>query len=402
MNSKIKKWFLPLLKLCKLWLEVSMMKKEPRKILVVPEFDKFGGTRTYFFSLLDFLHLQNYQVVILLYPSQIDNEVIEKAKQYNFTIHENQYYFGRIAFHEKVFTKFNINPLKTTVHALNHYLAILKLHRCSLIISSVGTTELYLFFFLLPTKLVYIIHTVVEHKLDSIRRFWLKSLIFHSKKILTVSQYSLNAIRYHWFSNKNTKKISYIYNFFPTPKIEQKPELKEKIIVLTIGSVEWYKNPEYWFRTAQTVVNETANVYFYWLGDGTDFLKYKELSGNNERIQFLGFRTDVNDWYRKASIYFQPSIKESFGIAVAGAMAHKLPCVVSDKEGLPELVIDNQTGMLVNIDNIRSGAMAIIKLSSNFELRQSLGKNANIQFLNLFTEDIWRNKLIAQLLLCKI
>ena len=66
--------------------------------------------------------------------------------------------------------------------------------------------------------------------------------------------------------------------------------------------------------------------------------------------------------YVDCTLYFQPSILESQGIAVLGAMYFEKPCVVSNRQGLPETVADLETGMVVPIENTHDAANAILSL----------------------------------------
>ena len=69
---------------------------------------------------------------------------------------------------------------------------------------------------------------------------------------------------------------------------------------------------------------------------------------NYDRINFLGARSDVQEYYSRSYLYFQPSIVESFGISVIEAQFFGLPCIVSDSGGLPETIVNGQSGLVVS------------------------------------------------------
>jgi len=56
------------------------------KILLVPEFDSYGGTRSYFIYLLKFYFSQNYDVAIALSKFQLDNEIESIIKKYKYRV----------------------------------------------------------------------------------------------------------------------------------------------------------------------------------------------------------------------------------------------------------------------------------------------------------------------------
>lgn len=389
MFRKLKKWTKPLWFLIVRYIRLKCAATDD-KILLVAEFGAYGGTRTYFFSLLRFLHSQNYKVVAELSEHQQDPEVMALLKQLGYSYITRQYDFGRIAFQPKVLSKFNINPLKKTIHALNEYLNILYQQKVSRIAVSVGSPDKYLYFFLLPLPLLYIVHTVTDERLDNIRAFWLR-YINRKKQLITVSEYSANAMIKYWGLMKKKANVHYVYNYYPKLQDEKESKTDESLLVLTIGSVEWYKNPEFWVQTAQEITRKHQNTIFYWLGDGSMLEKCRLSVAQNPNIQFVGFDADVEKWYQKAHIYFQPSLKESFGIAVAGAMAHGLPSVVSDKEALPE-IIDNHVSGLVYTANLPEYAVkAINELIEDSAKRIVIGKNARRVYLEKFNPDIWQN-----------
>jgi glycosyltransferase involved in cell wall biosynthesis len=76
----------------------------------------------------------------------------------------------------------------------------------------------------------------------------------------------------------------------------------------------------------------------------------------------------------RAHILVQPSIfDEPFGIAIAEAMAAGLPVIGSSAGGIPELIVDGQTGILVDRDNPSALASALLRLMDSPTLAQAMG-----------------------------
>ena len=94
-----------------------------------------------------------------------------------------------------------------------------------------------------------------------------------------------------------------------------------------------------------------------------------------------------------ASLYFQPSLLESHGIAVVEAMSYSLPCVVSNIGGLPESVEHGVNGFLAPPDDAEAMSGAITKLISNNSLMQEMGKQSLRIFNEKFSYSIWRQKM---------
>ena len=111
------------------------------------------------------------------------------------------------------------------------------------------------------------------------------------------------------------------------------------------------------------------------------------------QVKFTGVNKNVEQLYMDCSIYFQPSIMESHGIAVQGAMYFKKPCVVSDRQGLPESVINNVTGIVVPVKNTTPAAEAIILLLTDAEKAMAFGKAGKQKQEKDFNKTKWTGEM---------
>jgi len=117
-----------------------------------------------------------------------------------------------------------------------------------------------------------------------------------------------------------------------------------------------------------------------------------------ERVHFHGsLPNDVLlDLYNSSTLLVFPSVwNEPFGMPITEAMACGLPVVSTDSGGIPELVHDNQTGLLVKRDDAKSLSGAISKLLDDKNLAKKLGQSAQNNVLSSFTFDHAATKLIA-------
>jgi glycosyltransferase involved in cell wall biosynthesis len=95
-------------------------------------------------------------------------------------------------------------------------------------------------------------------------------------------------------------------------------------------------------------------------------------------VEVLGRMADrgaLADLYARASVYCLPSRFEPYGLSVLEAMAHELPCVVTDVGALPDIVIDGETGAVVPPDDAGALAGALNRLLDDPTYARRLGTN---------------------------
>ncbi len=119
------------------------------------------------------------------------------------------------------------------------------------------------------------------------------------------------------------------------------------------------------------------------VGDGPQRAELEALAralGIAPRTEFAGAvaHADVPAWLNRLDIYVAPSRldSESFGVAVIEAGACALPVVVSDAGGLPEVVRDGETGLVVPRDDVAALQAALKRLVLDAGLRDRLGRAA--------------------------
>jgi glycosyltransferase involved in cell wall biosynthesis len=110
-------------------------------------------------------------------------------------------------------------------------------------------------------------------------------------------------------------------------------------------------------------------------------LKKKEFEKgkNDSKIVFLDrWQTPINflPYMAKADVVVLPSHSETFSIFLLEAMALKKAIVATRVGGVPENIIDNINGLLVEPKNVKELEYALYRLSCDSSLRRKLGSNA--------------------------
>jgi glycosyltransferase involved in cell wall biosynthesis len=93
-------------------------------------------------------------------------------------------------------------------------------------------------------------------------------------------------------------------------------------------------------------------------------------------VSFLGAvaHSQVPELLENVDIFVMPSIREEFGVAAVEAQAMEIPVVATKVGGVPEVVLDGETGILVAPGNIEQLAQAVLTLIENPALRRQMGE----------------------------
>jgi glycosyltransferase involved in cell wall biosynthesis len=84
--------------------------------------------------------------------------------------------------------------------------------------------------------------------------------------------------------------------------------------------------------------------------------------GIDKHVHFAGFQESVYPYLAALTVYVQPALMEGFGIAVLEAMATGKPVVATMAGGLPEIVDNEKTGLLVPPGDPEALATAVLVL----------------------------------------
>jgi len=95
-----------------------------------------------------------------------------------------------------------------------------------------------------------------------------------------------------------------------------------------------------------------------------------------ESLGHLNDKQAIKGFYEKSSIFVMPSLCEPFGLVFLEAMAHKLPCIGTNRDAMPEIIQDGKNGFLVPTGDSQSLAEKIIFLLKNTSHMKQLGDYA--------------------------
>jgi spore coat protein SA len=107
------------------------------------------------------------------------------------------------------------------------------------------------------------------------------------------------------------------------------------------------------------------------------------------RVRFHGTvpHADVPAFYRQADLLVFPSLSEAFGKPLVEAMATSLPVIATRVGGIPEVVAEGETGVLVPPHDAAALAEAVERLAADPDLRRRLGAAGRARAERLFSYD---------------
>lgn len=99
--------------------------------------------------------------------------------------------------------------------------------------------------------------------------------------------------------------------------------------------------------------------------------------GVEDRVDFLGFREDIEMLYRQAEIFVLSSRYEGFGMVLVEAMSQGCACVACDYKGRQrEIIQDDTQGLCCEPDNVDALAQAMLRMMEDEDYRRTVQKNA--------------------------
>jgi glycosyltransferase involved in cell wall biosynthesis len=112
-----------------------------------------------------------------------------------------------------------------------------------------------------------------------------------------------------------------------------------------------------------------------------------EAQSVSDRVQFLGYSSDVAGLVEAADIFVLPSWVEGLPLGVLDAMARGKPVVATAVGGTPELVADGETGLLVPPRDVDALVHALDELLRDSDLARQLGEAGRTRVLDEFSAD---------------
>lgn len=179
---------------------------------------------------------------------------------------------------------------------------------------------------------------------------------------------------------------------------------KNKIILLTVGTVNYTKGLDLLIRALYKLDAEAKDIIRLWVvGPTTNRDSYGSVQTGFEEyvpkvksmisefglenvVQFKGRQSNVNEYMRAADIYIHPSRKEGQPNAIIEAMASGVPVVANLLPGITDEILQNgRFGFLVDGEESREFAAVLQMLINNESLRRRISRQSRDHILKYYS-----------------
>lgn len=170
----------------------------------------------------------------------------------------------------------------------------------------------------------------------------------------------------------------------------------EAVLIGTVAILRVKKGHADLLRAVPSILERFPQAHFLIAGDGpqTDNL-YRLIGelGIEAHVHMLGLRRDVMNVLQSLDLFVLPTHQEALGTAFIEAGAVGLPVVATEVDGVPEVVVDGETGLLVPPKNPPTLAAAILALLENPARRNEFAANARRRVGREFSREVMAERM---------
>ena len=182
------------------------------------------------------------------------------------------------------------------------------------------------------------------------------------------------------FYDMDRDRISVIYNGVDLSRCIPKEGYTagETVNILHVGRFDVPKNHPGLLRTFRKLIDRGQNCHLHLVGDGDLRPEMEALAENLELtkyVTFHGMQSNVYPYLHEADVFVLPSLYEGIPMTIIEAMGTGLPIAASRVGGIPDLLRNGESGLLVPCEE-EAVADALEMLVKDADLRERMGRSA--------------------------
>ena len=178
------------------------------------------------------------------------------------------------------------------------------------------------------------------------------------------------------------------------------PQGRRILTVTRLDRAERSKNIALVIKSLPQVLRAVPDAYYVIVGDGAARKSLERMArsaGVADRVLFAGAVTaaDLPFYYESCDVFALPSVKEGFGIVFLEAMYYGKACVGANAGGIPEVIVDGETGLIPDPASPSEIGASLVWLLQHREERERMGQNGRERLARLFSFEAFRGRLDA-------
>jgi len=202
-----------------------------------------------------------------------------------------------------------------------------------------------------------------------------KKLMRKADRIIAVSKSSASVLSR---AGIPTSRISVIYNAYETSAEIPPTRMRHAPLVIgVIGRLSWEKGVHVFLRALATIKGKAPEFKAEIYGDGPYNERLRKLSvhlGLDDKVDFKGFREDIDKVYDNIDFLVVPSLSEGHPLVILEAWAGGIGIIASRAGGIPEILENGKSGILVDTDNPEMLGSAIRRALTDYNVMIQYGR----------------------------
>lgn len=245
---------------------------------------------------------------------------------------------------------------------------------------------------ILRIRFISTIHSDISYEFEGLKRYiYLKIEKYTAKYadiMVAVSKNLEDKLKNRYPKFKDTIKL--IYNGVEVKNTKDKKYDNNPKRLLFVGRLVEIKNVEYLIKGLTYLKENNKNFICDIIGEGPLEEKLKDLVNScnlQDNVNFLGFKSDVKSYMENSDVFIMTSIMEGIPLVIIEAFATKLPVVASAVGGVNEMIENNESGILYNLNNVDSFNKILMNIVDDKVDLKRLARNAYIEYKNKWSRD---------------
>lgn len=220
---------------------------------------------------------------------------------------------------------------------------------------------------------------IITRRIDNpLKDKWLSSLAYrHASTLCGVSR-AIQKILRHKFPDASTQVVHdspVAYPIDATSLQELEKKYDGKFLVIQAAKMHKHKGYDVTISAAK-ILEDSSEIYFCLLGDGPEMENLKSQAEGLINLEFMGLQKNMGTWFARADTVVLPSHTEGMGSVLLEATLAGVPVIGTRAGGIPDAIMPEVNGLLIDTGNPQQLADAILRLKRDSDLQSKIQAKA--------------------------